>query len=88
MDTNKNVQNDSNKADKLENTYNNDRQMWAAVKNLTNTNKNQPPRMIINNGDKVTSLKKISSIANEHFINKINKIREGFSPPNISFRDT
>ena len=26
--------------------------MWAAVKDITNTNKNQPPRMIVNNGDK------------------------------------
>ena len=40
------------------NTYNTDKQMWSAVKTLTNTNKNQPPRLIISNGEKVTSLKK------------------------------
>ena len=35
-----------------------DKTMWKTVKNLTGTNKNQPPRMIVHNNEKVTSIKK------------------------------
>ena len=66
------------------NTYNTDKKMWSAVKTLTNTNKNQPPRLIISNGEKVTSLKKIANLYNSHTIDKINKIRDKFTPPDTS----
>ena len=66
--------------------YQNDVQskiMWGTFKNLTNTNKQVPPRVILHNGNLVTSLKKIVNIANEFFIEKISKIRESF-PVNSS----
>ena len=52
--------------------------MWGTFKNLTNTNKQVPPRVILYNGNLVTSIKKIVNIANEFFIEKISKIRESF----------
>merc|ERR1712240_51393 len=52
--------------------------MWSTFKNLTNTNKQVPPRGILHNGNLVTSVKKIVNIANEFFIEKIHKIRESF----------
>ena len=57
--------------------------MWGTFKNLTNTNKQVPPRVILHNGNLVTSVKKIVNIANEFFIEKICKIRESF-PVNIN----
>ena len=66
--------------------YQNDVQskiMWGTFKNLTNTNKQVPPRVILHNGNLVTSVKKIVNIANEFFIDKISKIRESF-PVNTS----
>ena len=65
-----------------ENRYQNDTQskiMWETFKNLTNSNKQVPPRVISYNGNMVTSIKKIVNIANEFFIEKIQKIRESFS---------
>ena len=44
-----------------ENKYQNDIQskvMWGTFKNLTNTNKQVPPRVILYNGNLVTSVKK------------------------------
>merc|ERR1712240_204076 len=61
--------------------YQNDVQskiMWGTFKDLTNTNKQVPPRVISHNGNLVTSVKKIVNIANEYFIEKICKIRESF----------
>ena len=61
--------------------YQNDVQskvMWDTFKNLTNNNKQVPPRVILYNGNLVTSIKKIVNIGNEFFIDKISKIRESF----------
>ena len=57
--------------------------MWGTFKNLTNTSKQAPPRVIIYNGNLVTSVKKIVNIANEFFVEKIRKIRESF-PVNLN----
>ena len=64
-----------------ESKYQNDIQskvMWGTFKNLTNTSKQAPPRVIIYNGNLVTSVKKIVNIANEFFVEKVRKIRESF----------
>ena len=52
--------------------------MWGTFKDLSNTNKQIPPRLILHNGNLVTSIKKIVNIANDFFIDKICKIRESF----------
>ena len=52
--------------------------MWKNVKNLTNCNKQVPPRAITHSGVFVNSLRKISNIANEFYISKITKMREKF----------
>merc|ERR1712240_2833 len=61
-----------------EDKYQNDVQskiMWGTLKNLTNTNKQVPPRVILHNRNLVTSVEKIVNIANEYFVEKISKIR-------------
>ena len=64
-----------------ETKYQNDIQskiMWGTFKDLTNMNKQLPPRIILHDGNLVTSIKKIVNIANEFFVEKIRKIRESF----------
>ena len=56
-----------------ENRYHNDTQskiMWETFKNLTNSRKQVPPRVILYNGNMVTSIKKIVNIANEFLLKK------------------
>ena len=53
--------------------------LWTTVKELTNTSTKTPPRHIINENMAVTSIRKIASIANQHFINKIKTIRSKFT---------
>ena len=48
--------------------------MWGTFKNLTNTNKQVPPRVILHNGNLITSIKKIVNIANNFFWKKIAKL--------------
>merc|ERR1711867_17087 len=52
--------------------------MWGTFKDLSNTNKQIPPRIILHNGNLVTSIKQIVNIANNFFIEKIRTIRESF----------
>ena len=61
-----------------------DKTMWNTVKDMTNKLKQQPPRLIIDNNEKVTSLKKIAHIANRYFIDKIKKLRDTFLLPKVS----
>ena len=61
--------------------YQNDIQskvMWRTFKDLTNNNNQIPPRLILHEGNLVTSVRKIVNIANNFFIEKIRKIRESF----------
>ena len=53
--------------------------MWRTVADLTNKSKQKPPRLILCDNTMTTSLKKISNYANNHFINKIAKLRESFT---------
>lgn len=55
------------------------KQMWKTFKNLTNTDKQTLPRAISFGGNTITSLKTISNIANDHFINKIGNVRDKFT---------
>ena len=61
----------------------NSKVMWETFKKLTNSSKQVPPRVIVYDGNMVTSLKKIVNIANEFFLDKIQKIRDSF-PENCS----
>ena len=57
-----------------ESKYQNDVQskiMWGTFKNLTNSNKQVPPRVILHDGNLVTSVKKIVNIANQFFVDKV-----------------
>merc|ERR1712101_64271 len=57
-----------------ETKYQNDVQskvMWGTFKDLSNTNKQVPPRIIQHYGNLVTSIKQIVNIANDFFIEKI-----------------
>ena len=47
--------------------------MWKNFKNITNNNKQVPPRNINHNGKYITSIKQICNIANQFYIDKIKK---------------
>ena len=49
--------------------------MWQTVKDMTNSHKQYPPRLIKYNNNVITKLKEITNIANNYFINKIHNIR-------------
>ena len=49
---------------------NNNRTMWNTVKNLSNSNKKQPPRIIRFANKIITSIREICNIANVHYIKK------------------
>ena len=64
-----------------ETKYQNDVQskvMWGTFKDLSHTNKQVPLRIILHDGNLVTSIKQIVNIANNFFIEKIRTIRESF----------
>ena len=68
-----------------ENKFQNDiksKEMWKTFKELSNTNTQVPPRLILHDGNLVTSVKKIVNIANNFFIDKIQKIRDSFPSNN------
>ena len=52
--------------------------MWRCVRELTNSNKQQPPRLLKINGVFTTSLRKITNECNNFFVNKISKLRGKF----------
>ena len=58
--------------------------LWATIKDLTGANKKIIPRLISDNNKMVTSLKTIANIANNHFVNKLIKIRESFTKHKIN----
>ena len=53
--------------------------MWKNIKNLTDNNKQTPPRVLAEGGKLITSIKQICNIANKHYINKITNIRIKFT---------
>ena len=63
-----------------ESKYQNDIQskvMWRTFKDLSNTNNQVPPRLILHDGNLVTSIRQIVNIANNFFIDKIRKMDVG-----------
>ena len=54
------------------------KEMWGDVKKLTNKTKKITPRIITFNNKVLTSIKKITNIANEYYKEKITKIRNKF----------
>ena len=57
--------------------------MWATIKELAGAKTIQTPRTIIDGGATVTSPKQIANVLNERFVDKIETIRAGFTPPKI-----
>ena len=53
--------------------------LWTTVKEMINNRNKVPPRLINFSSRVVTSLREISTIANEHYISKVKNIREKFS---------
>ncbi len=56
---------------------------WKFLKSFNNSNKQQIPNNITYNNKQITSPKEIATISNNFFIDKINKIRETFTPTDI-----
>ena len=63
---------------RFNNAYNFDTDMWQTLKSVTNTNKQQTPKNIIHNNTLVTSPAQLAHIANTHYVNKINTLRNTF----------
>ena len=59
----------------LNDNHYSDKKMWRCVRELTNSNKQQPPRLLKINGVFTTSLRKITNECNNYFVNKIAKLR-------------
>ena len=70
---------DKNNTDLDKNDYVTDKTMWKNIKNLTDNNKQTPPRVLAEGGKLITSIKQICNIANKHYINKITNIRNKFT---------
>lgn len=68
---------------KIKPELNSTNKLWTTIKEVTNNVSKSPPRNIIHNGQMVTSLRKISNIANKFYIDKINKIRDSFTPNEV-----
>ena len=64
-----------------------DKKMWSTVKNMCNKNKQTPPRMIIHENNKVTSIKTISNIAKKFYIEKVVTLRNKFTMPLFTAMD-
>ena len=84
-----NINNKNNNIDRTNNTHIKPEvsiinKLWTTVKELTNTSTKAPPRNIIHENSVITSLRKISNIASNHFINKIIKKRNNFTPSTIT----
>ena len=77
---NNNIQNNP----KIKPEVSNINKLWTTVKELTNTSTKTPPRHIIHENSVITSLRKIANVANQHFINKIKKIRSKFTSSNLT----
>ena len=52
--------------------------MWKTVKQLTNNNKQTPPRIISHLRNIISSIKEIWNIANNCYVTKISKMRHKF----------
>ena len=70
---------DSNHTDEHDSDIYTDKKMWSNVKQLTNRLKQIPPQMISHDNKVVTSISKITNIANNHYKNKVNNIRNKFT---------
>ena len=51
---------------------------WSTIKDMRNSYNKTPPRYIDYDNRPVTLLRKIDDIANRHYIDKIDKIRQNF----------
>ena len=64
-----------------------DSKLWTTIKDMTDSSNKTPPRHINHNNRPVTSLRKIANIANRHYIDKIDKIRNNFKQHRLTHID-
>ena len=57
---------------------NNTNELWNIVRNYTSNDDGTIPTNIILEGKQVSSPKQLADVFNDHFIDKVNKIRRGF----------
>ncbi len=76
IDTNTNTDNNTN--NNTDNPKQNNK-MWRTLQTLTKTNKQQTPKQIIHDNKLVTSPKLLANIANKHYIDKIQHIRDNLT---------
>ena len=67
----------------LKQKFNDNKNQWKFLKNFQGKNKQHPPNNICQNGKQITSPKDIATIANDFFIDKIEKIRKTFTPSSV-----
>ena len=60
---------------------------WSTIKDMTNSYNKTPPRYIDYDNRPVTLLRKIDDIANRHYIDKIDKIRQNFKKHRLTHID-
>ena len=63
---------------KLKDNLTSDSKLWTTIKDMTDSSNKTPPRHINHDNRPVTSLRRIANIANRHYIDKIDKIRNDF----------
>ena len=61
----------------------NKRGMWNTLKAMFNKNESVTPQRIIKDGEQISSPKCIANIMNDHYIDKVEKIRAEFTPGNV-----
>ena len=82
------LKNNKDKKDiKLKDNVTNDNKLWSTIKDMTNSCNKTPPRHIDHDNRPVTSLRKIADIANRHYIDKIDKIRQNFKKHRLTHID-
>ena len=55
-----------------------DKTMWTTLKNLTNNKGQQQPATILHNNNFISSPRALANLANTHYVDKVNKIRQAF----------
>ena len=69
---------------RLKDNVTNDNKLWSTIKDMTDSCNKTPPRNIDHDNRQVTSIRQIANIADRHYIDKIDKIRQNLK--NIDLR--
>ena len=72
---------------RLKDCMKNDNKLWSTIKDMTNSNNKTPPRHIDHNNRQVTLLRQMADMANRHYIDKIDRIRQNFNRHRLTQMD-